>query len=47
MNWLRQAVVGMLLVLGMVAGVSATQPTSIVVTMDDDYPPYVFRDSDG
>lgn len=38
---------GLVLVLGLIGGAVAEKPTAIVVTMDENYPPYVFRDSDG
>ena len=40
-------IIGLLLACGLLAGAAAEKPASIVVTMDDNYPPYVFRDSDG
>ncbi len=47
MRMLVRCFIGLLLTLGLHAGAAAEKPASIVVTMDDNYPPYVFRDSDG
>ena len=47
MRMLVRCLIGLLLTLGLHAGAAAEKPASIVVTMDDNYPPYVFRDSDG
>ena len=43
-SWIRRAGLALLMLAGSAA---ANSPDSIVVVMDDNYPPYVFRDSDG
>ena len=47
MSVLARLWIGLIWAFGLIGGAVADKPTSIVVTMDDNYPPYVFRDSDG